>query len=103
MVLQCIYFIPLVSLPNTTYTLQLYGQNEVPVGTNITIHCVVITSRGSPVETGYLFLALPTGEVLIQSELNVVATLKHNGTYRCIALISDIPTVASNPVVVYGK
>ena len=91
-------------MPNTTYTLQLYGQHEIPVGMNLTIHCMVIAS-GSPVEASnaQLCLALPTGEVIIGRQFKTVATLEHNGTYSCIALLNGVPTVATLPVIVYGK
>ena len=93
-----------VSVSNTTYTLQLHGQNKLSVGINLTIQCMVMAS-GSPVESSniQLCLALPTGEVIIDREFNTVATLEHNGTYSCIALLNGVPTVASLPVIVYGK
>ena len=91
-------------MTNTTYTLQLYGQSKIPVGINLTIHCMVMES-GSPVESSniQLCLALPTGEVIIGREFNTVATLEHNGTYSCIALLNGVPTVVTLPVTVYGK
>ena len=65
----------------------------------------MILASGSPVESSniQLCLALPTGEVFIDRELNTVATLEHNGTYSCIAFLNGVPTVASLPVIVYGK
>ena len=91
-------------MPNTTYTLQLYGQDEISVGIYLTIYCMVMAS-GSPVEASniQLCLALPTGEVIIGREFNTVATLEHNGTYNCIALLNGVPTVATLPVLVYGE
>ena len=93
-----------VTLPNTIYTLQLYGQTEIPMGINLTIHCMVIAA-GSPIDASniQLCLTLPTGEVIIDREINTVATLEHNGTYSCIALLNGVPTVATLPVIVYGK
>ena len=74
------------------------------MGLNLTIHCMVIAS-GSPVEPNniQLCLALPTGEVIIERQFNTVATLEHNGTYSCIAVLNGVPTVATLPVIVYGK
>ena len=84
--------------------MQLHGRDEISVGMNLTIQCMVMAS-GSPVESSniQLCLALPTGEVIIDREFNTVATLKHNGTYSCIALLNGVPTVATLPVIVYGK
>ena len=84
--------------------MQLYGQDKVPVGINLNIHCMVMAS-GSSVEVSniQLCLALPTGEVIIDREFNTVATLEHNGTYSCIALLNGVPTVATLPVIVYGE
>ena len=91
-----------VSLPITTYTLQLHGQREIPVGMNLTIHCMVMAS-GSPVEAIQVCLALPTGDVIIDRQFNTIATLEHNGTYSCIALLNGVPTVSTLPVTVYGE
>ena len=58
-----------------------------------------ILALGSPVESNnniiQLCFALPTGEVIIDKEFNTIATLEHNGTYSCIALLNGVPTVAS--------
>ena len=71
---------------------------------NLTIHCMIMAS-GSPVEPRDILpcLALPTGEVIIDRQFNTIATLEHNGTYSCIALLNGVPTVATLPVIVYGK
>ena len=94
----------IVSVSNTIYTLQLHGHNKLSVGMNLTIQCMVLAS-GSPVESSniQLCLALPTGEVIIDREFNTIATLEHNGTYSCIAVLNGVPTVATLPVIVYGK
>ena len=65
----------------------------------------MVLASGSPVESSniQMFLALPTGEVIIDREFNTIATLEYNGTYSCIALLNGVPTVASLPVIVYGK
>ena len=91
-------------MPNTTYTLQLYGQDEISIGMNLSIQCMVMAS-GSHVENSniQLSLVLPTGEVIIEGEFNTVATLEHNGIYNCIALVNGTPTIVSLPVFVYGK
>ena len=93
-----------VHLPNTTYTLQINGQDEVPIGMDLAIQCMIMES-GVTVETSdvQLVLILPNGEVIINREFNTIATLEHNGTYSCIALLNNIPTVASLSVIVYGK
>ena len=66
-----------------------------------------ILALGSPVESNnniiQLCFSLPTGEVIIDREFNTVATLEHSGTYSCIALFNSVPTVATLPVIVYGK
>ena len=81
-----------------TYTLQLHGQNETHIGINLTIQCMVLAS-GSPVESNnniiQLCFALPTREVIIDRKSNTVATLEHNGTYSCIALLNGVPMVAT--------
>ena len=93
-------------MSNTTYTLQVYGQDEISIGMNLTIRCMVM-ELGSPVETNdihvYMCLALPTGEVIIEREFNTVAMLEHNGTYSCIAYFNGALTVVSLPVIVYGE
>ena len=65
----------------------------------------MVTQSDRPVNTNgiQLYLILPTGEVVIGRKFNVVATLKHNGTYSCIAFVNGNPTVASLPVTVYGE
>ena len=65
----------------------------------------MVITLGDPVVTRniQLCLALPTGEVIINGEYNVVATLEHSGTYSCVALLNGAPTIVSLPVVVYGK
>ena len=64
-----------------------------------------IMVSGSPVEPSniQLCLTLPTGEVIIEREFNTVATLEHNGTYSCIALLNRVPTVTTLPVIAYGS
>ena len=91
-------------MSNATYTLQLLGSNEISIGMTLTIQCMVMESD-RPVNTSgiHLYLILPTGEVIIGRKFNAVATLKHNGTYSCIALVNGNPTVASLPVTVYGE
>ena len=93
-----------VPLSNTTYTLKIRGHDEISIGMNLTIECMVMAS-GSPVESSdiQLSLVIPTGEVIIWREFNTVATLEHSGTYSCIALVNSTPTVVSLPVFVYGK
>lgn len=100
-----IYYTYIVSLPNTTYTLQLYGQDKVSVGMNLTIQCTVIKSGSTvnAVSDIQLTLVLPTGEVILGKEFSAVATMKHNGSYSCIALVNGTSTVVSLPVIVYGK
>ena len=70
----------------------------------MTIQCMVMASN-SPVGSSNIqpCLALPTGEVIIDRQFNTVATLEHNGTYSCIALLNGVPTVSTLPVIVYGK
>ena len=101
-----IYNLYIVLLSNTTYMLQVYGQDEISIGMNLTIQCMVM-ELGSPVETNdihvYMCLALPTGEVIIEREFNTVAMLEHNGTYSCIAYFNGALTVVSLPVIVYGE
>ena len=99
-VLQCSCLVP---LSNGTYTLQLHGQDEISIGMELGIQCVVMAS-GSPVEADDIqsYLVIPTGEVIMAREFNTVATLEHNGTYSCIALVDGTPMMASLPVVVYG-
>ena len=67
----------------------------------------MILASGSLVESNnniiQLYFALPTGEVIIDREFSTVATLAHNGTYRCIALLNGVPTVTTLPVIVYGE
>lgn len=94
----------IVSLSNTTYSLQIYGEDYISVGMNLSIHCMVLES-GYPIETSdiQLYLVLPTGEMIKGSEFNTVATLEHGGTYSCIALINATLTVISYPVIIYGK
>ena len=71
---------------------------------NLTIRCMVMES-GRSVETSDIqrSLVLPTGEVIIAKEYNTIATLKHNGTYNCIACINAALEVTSFPVLIYGK
>ena len=71
---------------------------------SLTVQCMVMES-GSPVNTSdiHTCLVLPTGEVVIGRELNAVATLEHNGTYNCIALLNGAPTVVNLSVTVYGE
>jgi len=96
------YFI--VPLPDTVYTLQLYGEDKISIGVNLTIRCIIEES-GNPVRTSdvHLCLVLPTGEVIIGREFNTIATMEYNGTYSCIAFTNAIPTVLSLPVIVYGE
>ena len=84
--------------------MQIFGTNELSVGMNLTIKCTVMKSSSS-VETNdiQLCLVLPTGKVIKGREFSTVATLEHNGTYSCIALLDGSPTVVSLPVIVYGK
>ena len=92
------------SLPNTTYTLQLHGQDEVPVGMNLTIQCMIKESGNIIENSGIdLCLVLPTTEVITKQKFITVATLEHSGTYNCIALHNNTLTVISLQVVVYGK
>ena len=71
---------------------------------NLTVRCVV-TKSSSPVDASdiRLCLVLPTGEVIIGREFNTVATLEHNGTYSCIAIVNGTLTVVRHPVTVYGE
>ena len=91
-------------MSNDTYTLQLHGQDEISIGMELSIQCVVMES-GNPVEADDIqsYLVIPNGEVIMAREFNTVATLEHNGTYSCIALVDGTPMMASLPVVVYGK
>ena len=93
-------------MSNTTYTLQVYGQDEISIGMNLTIQCMVM-KLGSSIEISdihvYMCLALPTGEVIIGREFNTIATLEHNGIYSCIAYLNGVPTIVSLPVIVYGE
>ena len=101
-----IYNLYIALLSNTTYTLQVYGQDEISIGMNLTIQCMVM-ELGSPVETNdihvYMCLALPTGEVIIEREFSTVATLEHSGTYSCIDYFNGALTIVSLPVIVYGE
>ena len=91
-------------LPNNTYSLQIYGEDELSVGMNLTIKCTVMKSNSSVEITNIQqSLVLPTGEVIKGREFSTVATLEHNGTYSCIALLNGSITVVSLPVIVYGK
>ena len=65
----------------------------------------MVIASGNPVESSniQLYLALPTGEVIIARQFNAVDTLEHNGTYSCIAILNGVPTVATLPVIVFGK
>ena len=89
----------LVPLSNGTYSLQLHGQDKTFIGMELGIQCVVMES-GSHVEADdiQVCLAIPNGEVIM-----VVATMEHNGTYSCIALIDNTSMMVSLSVVVYGK
>ena len=68
----------------------------------------MVLASGSPVESSniQMFLALPTGEVIIiiDRKFNTVATLEHNGTYSCITFLNGAPTIiATFSVIVYGN
>lgn len=92
-----------VSLPNTTYTLQLNGQDEVPIGMSLTIQCMIKESGNIIENSGVdLCLVLPTTEVITKRKFITVATLEHSGTYSCIALYNNTSTVIGLQVVVYG-
>ena len=94
-----------VSVYDTDYALRLHGQDEISVGMGLVIQCMIVTLAGNPIENMdmQLTLVLPTGEVIIGREFNTIATLKHNGTYSCIAYLNGAPTVVILPVFVYGK
>ena len=71
---------------------------------SLNISCMVMESA-RPVETSDIqrSLVLPTGEVIIAKEYSTIATLEHNGTYKCIACINAALEVTSFPVLIYGK
>ena len=84
--------------------MQIYGEDQLSVGMNLTIKCIVIKSSSSAETSSIqLNLVLPTGEVIRGKEYSTVATLEHNGTYSCIALLNGVPTVATLLVIVYGE
>ena len=103
--LKIIFYFSIVSLPNTTYSLQLHGPDEISVGMNLIIQCMIMES-GIPVEGNdiQLSLVMPNGEVIIGNKFNTVATLEYSGTYSCIALAANAtPMMTSLHLIVYGE